>query len=351
MSNPVPVPLKVAENRVWRFYRGGGQLERLRGRPALDGDHPEEWVGSTTEAAGASPGTGLSRVLVASEGGTAGGEGGAAGPVLRDLIQSDPVGYLGRRHVERFGASPGLLVKLLDPSERLPVHAHPSRGFAREHLGSAFGKTEAWIVLAARDGVDDPHVHLGLAEEVAPDEYRRWVAEQDTERILASLHRLAVQPGDVVFVPAGVPHAIGGGLLIAEVQEETDFSFMCEHDGYPIDPSGAYLGLGLDEGFASLDLRPWTSMDIDRCRIRPEGSAILHGLSDPFFGADRLGGGAERRAGRYELALVVGGAGELESVDARIPLRAGDGVAIPAAVPEWRLEGDLDVLVFHGPAS
>ncbi len=88
----------------------------------------------------------------------------ADGRLLRDAIAADPNAWLGEEHLARFGTSTGLLVKLLDAAERLPVHAHPDRAFAREAFDSPFGKTEAWIVLDTRDGEAD--VWVGLAEPV-----------------------------------------------------------------------------------------------------------------------------------------------------------------------------------------
>ena len=80
---------------------------------------PEDWVGSTTTSFGHD---------------TRGSRRCADGRILRDVIDADPVGYLGPEHVARFGSNPGLLVKLLDAGERLAVHFHPGREFAREHL-------------------------------------------------------------------------------------------------------------------------------------------------------------------------------------------------------------------------
>jgi mannose-6-phosphate isomerase len=124
--------------------------------------------------------------------------------LVRDAIETDPAYWLGTEHVDRFGTSPGLLVKLLDSAERLPVHAHPSRAFARAHLGSPFGKTEAWIVLATRD--DHADVWVGLREPVERDVYRGWIERQETAELLASLNRVRVAAGDVVYVAGGELH-------------------------------------------------------------------------------------------------------------------------------------------------
>src|SRR3954467_12449325 len=225
------LPERVLPTRVYRFYRGGALIDRLRGEPEHDDVYPEDWVGSVVAANNPrreEPFAGLSRLQ--------------RGPFLRDTIREQPGAW----------GTPNLLVKLLDPVERLPVHAHPNREFARAQLGSDYGKTEAWRIVATRDGTSD--VWLGLREEVEPERYRRWIEEQDVDALLGSLHHLVVRPGDVVFVPAGVPHAIGGGALIVELQEPTDFSIICEWKNFPVDARDAHLGLGWDVALEALRL-------------------------------------------------------------------------------------------------
>src|SRR5207302_407045 len=78
----------------------------------------------------------------------------------------EPEAWLGAAHVQRYGADPALLVKLLDAGPRLPLHVHPDRRFATAHLASPYGKTEAWVTV---DAVPDASVHLGFRWHVAPD--------------------------------------------------------------------------------------------------------------------------------------------------------------------------------------
>ena len=185
-----------------------------------------------------------------------------------------------------------MLVKLLDPVERLPVHAHPDREFARLHLGSEYGKTEAWLVLATRDGTAD--VWLGLREDVEPERYRSWIEKQDTDALLGSLNHLSVGPGDVVFVPAGVPHAIGGGALIIELQEPTDYSILCEWDGFPVDPGDAHLGLGWDLALDALRLDAYQP----RLGLPDEADAFFRVDEQPEAGGTLRGARRARRRRR-----------------------------------------------------
>jgi mannose-6-phosphate isomerase len=296
---------------VYRFYQGGALLERFRGGAGEDTDHPEDWVGSVTEARNPGrevPDEGLTRL--------------EDGRLLRDAIASDPVSWLGAG-VE----GTGVLIKLLDAAERLPVHAHPGRGFASQHLGSAFGKTEAWIVLATRTDVAE--VWIGQREDVERATYREWIDRQDTGALLESLNRVPVGPGDVIYVPAGVPHAIGAGVLLAELQEPTDFSIVCEWTGYPIEPEDSHLGLGWDVAIEALHLR------------RHEPVRSLPGEARDFFWADARA----EPAGRFAVWMVLEGAG---TIDGR-PTTAGDCFAIPAALDRVEVSGDMRVLRCLGP--
>jgi mannose-6-phosphate isomerase len=299
---------RVRPTRVYRFYRGGALIDRLRGEPEHDGDRPEDWVGSVVPANNPGrpePEAGLTRL--------------ANGALLRDAIRERP-GHWG---------TPDVLVKLLDPVERLPVHAHPDREFARMHLGSDYGKTEAWIVIATRES--EAEVWLGLNEDVEPGRYRDWIERQDTDALLGSLHRLVVRPGDVVFVPAGVPHALGAGALIVELQEPTDFSIVCEWKGFPIDAENAHLGLGWDLALQALRLEAY------------EPALGLPDEARLFFRVDDK----PEPAGRFAVLLVLDGSGEFDGE----PVRAGDAFAMPAAARPFDVSGDLRVLRCMGGTS
>jgi mannose-6-phosphate isomerase len=335
-------PMKVEENRVWRFYTGGRQLEEARGRAGVDTAFPEEWLGSSTQAAGEAPGVGLSRVAVASGGDV----------VLKDAIAADPLYFLGESSFERFGYSSGLLVKLLDPAERLPIHAHPSREFAMDHFGSMHGKSEAWIVLGIRPDQSEPCVHVGLKSGTKAAEFMEWIGTQDRDAMLASMHRLPVSVGDVIFVPAGLPHSIGPGLFLAEVQEPTDYSFMCEYEGYPIAREDAFLGLTLEEGEGCLDLTARSLDEIEAlCRVAADGDKLLHGTCEEFFAATRYRDGGRSPGGRLEIVLCTWGEGTISTETGSISMRQGEACVVPAAANGWQFTGPGAAISFEGPRT
>ena len=325
-----PTAIKLPPNPIRHFYRGGPAIAELRGID-VGGDHsPEEWIGSASTLFGQRE-RGLSRM--------------PDGELVRDALAADPEGWLGPAHAARFGASPALLVKLLDAGERLPVHHHPDRPFAHEHLGLDYGKTEAWIVLAAREGAE---VAVGWREDVALATLRGWVDEQDHAALLGALNPLAVSAGDAIFVPAGVPHAIGDGVLITELQEPTDLSVLLEWDGFGIDDEqAATLGLGWDVALASVER---TARD-PSALLGPAGDGavaeLLPAAAHAFFSAQRVapGGGSVELPAGFAVVIVVEGSGTLAGLE----VTRGDALLVPHAAGPIRAGGDLVALVCRPP--
>lgn len=322
-------PLILPPNQFPRFYAGGARIDRLRGVPAGPDHRPEDWIGSTTTAFGEDP-AGLSRV--------------ADGRLVRDLVRADPEGLLGPAHVRRYGADPGLLVKLLDAGERLPVHLHPGRRFAHERFGSAWGKTEAWLILSAEPGAT---VHVGLREPVDPQTLRRWVDEQDADRMLAALHELPAEPGSAILVPAGTLHAIGAGILLLEVQEPTDLSVLVEWRRFGVDTGAEHLQLGWDAALAATDR---AALDPGALVTRPADAPVARLLppaADPYFRAERVrpGGGQTRLEPSFAVLVVLDGEGTLRTEDGgELALRAGATALLPHAAGVTTLAGTLDVV-------
>ena len=311
-------PLLLPPNQFHRFYRGGARIDALRGVPAGEDGRPEDWVGSTTTAWG-SDDEGLSRL--------------EDGRILRDAIEANPEAFLGPDHVERWGADPVLLVKLLDAGERLPVHYHPGRPFAKEHLGLGFGKTEAWIILEAEA---DAAVHVGLREPLDPETARGWVDAQDAETMLAALHRLPVAPGDAVLVPAGTLHAIGGGILLLELQEPSDLSVLVEWKRFGVDDGPEHLGLGWETALQALDREP-----IDPAALTAPGKGLLAREADPYFRAERVEAG-DVLTPSFAIVLATDGEGALRTSDGEeLALRRGDTALVPFAAGATTLAGDL----------
>lgn len=173
---------------------------------------------------------------------TAGSNPTALGPTLGELTQAHPAEMLG----ERQGDECPLLVKLLFTSERLSVQVHPDDEYAAKHHGEGSrGKTEAWHVLAAEPGAT---IGLGITAPLTREQ--ALVAARSGELAHLMDWRPAVA-GDTFLVPAGTVHALGPGLTLVEVQEQSDIT-------YRLFDYGRGRELHLEHGLAVADLGPYT---------------------------------------------------------------------------------------------
>lgn len=313
-----------------RFYRGGERIAWFRGLPTSRPRTPEDWLGSTTTLFGESS-LGLTTIT---------------GHPLRDLIDGDPERWLGTEHRDAFGTDTQLLVKLLEAGQRLPVHVHPDDAFSAEHLGLAHGKTEAWYI------VDGGEVFLGFTRHVPREELEDLVAQQRTEELLDLCHRREVAPGDTVFVPAGLPHAIGAGVFLVEVQQPEDLSILLEWKDFEIDGTQAgHLGLGFERALDAVRTHPLTGVEVDAL-IAPESSArsALVRAADPFFRIERiLPGSGSVLAPGLAVLVVLDGAGELVGEAGATAVAPGTVLLLPHATGELTVTGNVQAILCRPP--
>ncbi|WP_020496255.1 class I mannose-6-phosphate isomerase [Sciscionella marina] len=334
-----PAPAVLAANQPEQFYRGGAAIARLRGMPASAEYGPEDWVASTTTRFGHEE-SGLSRL--------------PDGTLLREAIKLDPYSWLGPAHTARFGSDPALLVKLLDAGQRLPVHCHPSDGFAQRHLDSSFGKTEAWVVLETNG--EDPCVYAGFREDVDEETLRTWVENQDSAAMLGALNRLEVAPGDTVFIPAGLPHAIGEGVFIAELQQPTDLSITLEWKGFLADAETGSLGMGFDLAMFCVDRTGWEERRLGAIVHRAEADApcrwLLDGEQERYFRAHRLSTarGVLLRAGYSVLIVLEGELRLIPENGEEMVLSKGNTAVIPYAAGAIEAIGEATSIHCRPPA-
>jgi mannose-6-phosphate isomerase len=328
-------PVVLGPNQSPRFYRGGARISAFRELPApaaADAYLPEDWVGSATAIFGTET-DGITRL--------------PDGTLLREAIIADPDDYLGPEHADRYGASPALLVKLLDAGERLPVHCHPDDTFAARHLASAWGKTEAWIVIEAAEGSE---VRLGFREQVPAQTLAGWVSDQDPA-MHDALNPLPVRPGDAILVPAGLPHSIGEGVFLVELQEPTDLSILLEWEPFAIDGRAeGHLGLGFDLALTCVDRSAWDAGRLATLRgPAPAGpvSGVFPATADTFFAAERIrpGQGTVAAEPGFAVLVVLAGHGTLSSEHAdELPLRHGMTVLVPYGAGGTQIIGDCEVI-------
>ena len=155
-----------------------------------------------------------------------------AGLSLSDLIVRDGARLVGRHVWEKFGTTFPLLIKFIDASDNLSIQVHPNDELARKRHNS-FGKTELWYVIDTEDGAG---LYSGFSQAITPDEYVERVANNTIMDVLQFHH---TRPGDVYFLPSGRVHAIGKGVLLAEIQQTSNITYRIfdynrvDKDGHP----------------------------------------------------------------------------------------------------------------------
>lgn len=327
-------PLRMPPAPIQHFYRGGDRIAALRGAPMFSDHQPEEWLASTTSRFGES-GPGLSRT--------------EDGALLRDLVAADPQTWVAG--TDAVPGDVGVLVKLLDARQRLPVHVHPDRDFATAYLGCPYGKTEAWFVLDTEPGCA---FHVGWRHPVERDELDRRRDAQDGQWMLDHMNRIVAEPGMGVVVPAGTVHAIDGGIFVAEVQEPTDFSILLEWSVTTSTREESHLDLGFDA------VMPAVSTDMfgpDRlARIVTRAGApgraverVLASDADPFFTLRQTAATAAAPTDAIEagfgVVLVTDGSGRLVGARESVVVERGEVYAVPHGFGPWHVEGDAAILV------
>jgi mannose-6-phosphate isomerase len=214
------IPLKQLPNRVWRTYSGGALIDKWNKlQSPIDTTFPEEWIMSTISSRGKNrpEKEGLSLLET------------PLGQIpVNELINVDLDLFLGKTVATKYGTT-GVLIKMLDSKERLTIQVHPDKEYARKMFNSAFGKTESWYILGGReiDG-EKTAIYLGFKEDITPEIWSELFKKQDINAMLNCLHRFEVQPGDAFIIYGGVPHAIGSGCFLMEVQEPTDYTMRVE---------------------------------------------------------------------------------------------------------------------------
>lgn len=346
-------PVRLDNPRVWRTYLGGRLLDELHGISGGENGHfPEEWIMSVVAARNVGrediKDEGMSHLFGTSQ-------------TLKDLLDTHPDACP--------GGSPGVLVKLIDSAERLTLQVHPDREKAMELFHSPYGKTECWHILGTRD-VDGqtPCIYLGFRPGITREYWKHLFDTQDIPGMLDAMQKFEVKPGDTILIEGGMPHAIGAGCLLAEIQEPTDFTIRVERttpSGFAVDDFLCHQGLGFDRMF---DAFCYDDMDrqtiLDRYFIKPDTpmktesgtiSTLIGYENTPLFRLDEIrtdGTITVPDSHGFSGLYVLEGRGMLTAGLTRIPLEKTCQIFVPARTGEFTLKAGegapLRVLHFFG---
>jgi mannose-6-phosphate isomerase len=289
-----------------RYLWGGRRLGTMLGKPIGSGeDYAESW-----------------EIVDHGEDQSVVRAGLLAGATLGQLVQEQGAELLGRHAPQ---SSFPLLMKMLDCNRTLSVQVHPNDAQGARLAPPDRGKTEAWVVLAADPG---SVIYAGLKPGVTRDDLAASLAGGTCDQLL---HAFAPQVGDCVFIPAGTVHALGAGLVIAEIQQASDTTFRL-FDWNRVDAAGNARPLHIDESLAVTDfargpVQPQTPRPTSapgRERLVECDKFVLDRLT--LSGAQTIGGDD-----RCHVLAVTAGVVDAASDPTGEPLAVGDTALAPAA--------------------
>ena len=249
------------------------------------------------------------------------------GQSLAALCQRYGAELLGSLSTPRFGYDFPLLAKFLDANARLSIQVHPNDAYAHTveaHTGF-HGKTEAWYVLDAEPGA---HLIYGLKQPSNREAFAQAVADGSLETLF---NTVAVQAGDVIYVPAGTLHAITEGILIFEIQQSSDLTYRV-YDYNRRDAEGRLRQLHLDKALEVIDYAPPRQTQIPSLILAP-GHDLL--VACPYFALERFTlaqtHNMARSAGSFDIWTVIEG----QATVAGETLQRGDSLLIPACLQAY----------------
>jgi len=326
-------PIRLETSQAWRTYLGGKMISQLHGESGEDDHFPEEWLMSTVSARNAGREhivEGISRIA-------------GTGLTLAELALAQPEALLGKAHVKKYGSSLGVLVKLLDAAERLTLQAHPTRECAQRLFGSPYGKTECWYIIGERtiDG-EEPCIYIGFQEGVTREQWVHCFETQDIPAMLSCLHKVPVKKGDTFIIRGGVPHGIGAGCFLVEIQEPTDYTIRTERvtpSGLPVADSMCHQGLGFEKMFDCFEYQGVSlEKTLEKYRVSPvteifPGYSVKHIIYPEvteMFAMDLISINSSSvfaGNGSFYGIYVLSGVGTLNGA----PIKACDHYLIPAS--------------------
>ncbi len=241
-----------------------------------------------------------------------------------------------------------LLIKFIDAADRLSIQVHPDNEYGLKNEGE-LGKTEMWYIMAAEEGAK---LVYGLKEGCTVEEFGAAVAEGRTEELL---NFVEVHPGETYFIPSGQVHAIGAGILIAEIQQNSNITYRVYDYNRP-GADGKPRELHTAKALDVIKLR--TKEEIDAIRfavplsgVKADNMEVL--ASCEYFTvvkyATDAGSTAQFDVTDHSFAsvLVLDAAedAQLESGDQIYPLHKGESYFLPAGLGEVRVAGKADIIV------
>ncbi len=239
-----------------------------------------------------------------------------------------------------------LLVKFLFPEEKLSIQVHPNDAYAEKHEAAkgGVGKTEMWYVVAARPGAS---VLVNLKQGATREKFERAMAESTVEQWM---ERLELREGDVVFVPAGTVHTIGPGLVLCEIQENSDITYRV-YDYARRDAAGKPRELHRKEALEVINFGEQSGGRMEPVRVERGAVeetyyvACRHFVTERWRFRERVAGATSKE--HFDLLVMISGRGAMEWGDEELRFGPGECWLLPAGLGAYRMTAEEPVTLLR----
>ncbi len=260
---------------------------------------------------------------------------------IKEVIESNKKGMLGEKFKDLTDFP--LLVKIINANDNLSIQVHPDDYYAINSLGLPYGKTEMWYVIEAKENAT---LVAGLKEGITKSDFEKAIEEGT---VMECLNFVPVKSGDIIDIPAGLVHAITRGLLIAEIQQNSDTTFRI-YDYDRTDKEGNKRELHIKQSLEVIDFSGKLSTKLAQGTLvkRAEDVEITHYINNHYFSIDKyeLNGELfdESLQDRFSILVFLKGTGKIEGKDYSINVNMGETVFIPAELGNYKVSGNLTYL-------
>lgn len=305
----------ILKERIW----GGEKLNTVLNKPITSKTTGESWELSTVEGEVSCIANGILK-----------------GQSLTQVIDEYPIEILGAAVYDRFGKQFPLLLKYLDAREDLSIQVHPNDELAKKRHNS-FGKTEMWYIMQADD---DAKIIVGFKEKSNAENFSENLK---SNTLLTILDDVSVKAGDVFFLETGTVHAIGAGLVVAEIQQTSDITYRL-YDFDRVDSQGNTRELHVDLALEAINYNK-----VDTYKSYDSVFNQSNRIVDcPYFTTNFIplkGEITVNKTGKtFTVYMCVDGVFEIEFDNVKFQYKKGDTVLIPATMNAFVLNGKASVL-------
>lgn len=240
-----------------------------------------------------------------------------------------------------------LLLKIIDAKEQLSVQVHPEDAYALKNENGELGKNEAWVILDAKE---DATLILGLKEGVDKEAFVKAFRE---DKVTTVLNKVKVKKGDVMNIPAGFIHAIGAGVLLYEIQQNSDTTYRV-YDWERAGLNGEKRELHIEKSLDVIDFKQKHKAEIiTGTKTQEEGYYRVQYIQNEYFVLEKISiktnYKAHKNTNNFELFMCINGEANVSCMSNKVHVEMGDSFMVPACIEEYTITGTGEFLKTYLP--